>query len=136
MLSTVLRVGFALLLAAHGVAHLPGFVSAWRLAPIAELPYHTDVLAGHLHVGDGGMRAIGALWLLAALAFLAASLGTLLRQAWWEPVALVTALASLLLCALEWPAARFGVPVNVAVLAVLFLGPRLVGLVGPGALTR
>ena len=135
-MTTVLRFGFALLLAAHGVAHLPGFVSAWRLAPIAELPYHTDVLAGHLHVGDAGMRALGALWLLAALAFLAASLGALLRQPWWEPVALVAALASLLLCALEWPAARLGVPVNLAVLAVLFVGPRLVTLLGPGALGR
>ena len=127
-MSTLLRFAVAALLAGHGLAHLPGFVSAWRLATLPDLPYDTRVLAGHLDVGDGGARLLGALWLATGLAFAAAAMGVLRSQPWWEGAALAAACASLALCALEWPATRLGVPVNLAILGLLFLGPRLIGL--------
>ena len=68
-----MRFVLALLLVAHGVAHLVGFVSSWKLATLAELPYKTTVFSGRVDVGDAGIRMMGALWLLAALAFLVAA---------------------------------------------------------------
>ena len=38
-------------LLAHGVAHLVGFVSSWKLATLAELPYKTTVLSSRIDVG-------------------------------------------------------------------------------------
>jgi len=36
-----MRFVLAFVLLAHGVAHLVGFVSSWKLATLAELPYKT-----------------------------------------------------------------------------------------------
>lgn len=69
-----MRFGLAFLLAAHGVAHLVGFVSSWKLATLAELPYKTTVFSVRVDVGEAGARVMGVLWLLAALAFLVAAI--------------------------------------------------------------
>lgn len=134
---SVLRVGLGLLMLAHGIAHLPGFAGAWRLATFPDLPYHTTLLAGRLDVGDGGMRVVGALWLLLGAAFALAGVGALAGRAGWPALAVGAALASLALCVGEWPAARVGAWVDAALLVVLLAVPRLVGpaLGGPaGAL--
>jgi len=41
-----MRFVLAVLLVAHGVAHLVGFVSSWKLATLAELPYKTTAFSG------------------------------------------------------------------------------------------
>ena len=119
-----IRVGLAVLLVAHGVAHLPGSLGAWRLATFPELPYHTTLLAGRLDVGDGGMRMMGVLWLAATAAFTAAAAGALLGRDWWAALAVVAAVGSLALCALEWPATRIGLAVNVVILGAVLAGQR------------
>ena len=119
-----MRIALAILMALHGVAHLPGFVGSWRLAVLEGVPYHTTLFGGALDVGDAGMRAVGVAWLLAALGFVAASAGAALDRAWWPPLALVVTLASLALCVAELPATRIGLPVNVALLVVLLLDRR------------
>ena len=68
-----MRFVLAFFLLAHGVAHLVGFVSSWKLATLAELPYKTTVFSGRIDVGDAGIRVLGVLWLLTALAFLIAA---------------------------------------------------------------
>ena len=45
-----MRFVLALLLVAHGVAHLVGFVASWKLATLAELPYKTTVFSGRVDV--------------------------------------------------------------------------------------
>ena len=103
-------------LLAHGIAHVVGFAVAWRLTTSPDVPYHTTLLSGRLDVGDTGMRAVGALWLASACAFV---IGAILL-ATHSSVAIVTiagvALASLVLCAMEWPFARIGMVVNTVVL--------------------
>jgi hypothetical protein len=47
-----MRFVLAFFLLAHGVAHLVGFVSSWKLATLAELPYKTTVFSGRVDVGD------------------------------------------------------------------------------------
>ena len=120
-----MRFVLAVLMVMHGVAHLPGFVGSWQLAPLPGTPYRTTVLAGRLDVGDAGIRVIGALWLLAAVGFWIAALGAFTGRPWWMPVAMGVALVSLVLTVLGWPSSRIGVVVNLAILAVLVLGERV-----------
>jgi hypothetical protein len=120
-----MRTAIALLMALHGIAHLPGFLNAWELVSIEEIPYHTTVLSGRLDLGDTGIRALGVMWLAAAAVFIAAAAGALAHGSWWIPWAACAALASLLLSIAEWPEARIGVAVNAAILAALLAGTQL-----------
>jgi hypothetical protein len=79
----VMRVILVLLLLAHGIAHLPGFLVNWQLRSFPELPFRTTLFAGTLDVGLIGIRAVGVGWLLVAIAFGFAALGVLLRSGWW-----------------------------------------------------
>jgi hypothetical protein len=126
-----MRIALAVLMVLHGVAHLPGLVGSWRLAALEGIPPHTTVLAGRVDVGDAGMRALGAVWLLCTVLFWVAATGAVAHRAWWMPLALGTTLLSLALSVLELPYARIGVAVNLAILAVLTLGPRLDWLDAP-----
>ena len=115
----MLRIALAMLLVMHGVAHLPGVVGAWRLAPLAEIPVHTTVVAGRFDVGERGMRLLGIGWLVAAVLFWIVAAGVVGRDAWWVPTAAATAVLSLVLSVLELPYARIGVVVNLLLLALL-----------------
>jgi hypothetical protein len=121
-----MRIALMVLMAVHGIAHLPGFVVPWRLASLDEMPYGTTLLGGHLDVGAAGVRVVGVLWLLAALSFWAAAAGAALDAGWWVPLAAAAAAASLVLCGFGWPYARIGIPVNAAVLVLLAFRERII----------
>jgi hypothetical protein len=114
----------ALILFGHGVAHLPGFLVFWKLTMFEEMPYKTTILAGNVNVGDVGIRVVGGLWLAVALAFAASGIGTGMRLPWWQPVTLITSVFSLLLCIVDWPDARFGVFINIALIAFLLVNKQ------------
>ena len=111
-------------LIAHGLVHLLGFVVNWQLASLAEMPYKTTLLAGALDVGATGIRAVGLLWLLGAVGFVVAGGAVFNLRPWWRVFTLGATLFSLALCILGWPDARFGLLVNLAILAFLFMGRR------------
>jgi hypothetical protein len=115
----------AVVLVAHGVAHLVGFVVPWRLMTLPEMPYKTTLFAGRLDVGPDGIRVVGLLWMLAAVAFILAAIAWAVRQPWAEALTAGAALASLILCIAGWPDTRIGVVVNVLLLAAT---PLLGGL--------
>ena len=115
--------GFFLL--AHGVAHLVGFVSSWKLATLAELPYKTTLFAGRINVGDVGIRVMGTLWLLTALAFVVAASAVVMTADWAGRLMLAAAVASLMLCVAGWPDARIGVAVDVGLVLLLVIGARV-----------
>jgi hypothetical protein len=120
-----MRLALAVLLVAHGVAHLVGFVSSWNLATLAELPYKTVVFSGRVDVGDAGIRVMGVLWLLAALAFLVAAFAVATETGWAVRFTLAAVIASLILCVVGWPDARIGVAVNVGLALLIATGGRL-----------
>jgi hypothetical protein len=120
-----MRFVLASFLLAHGVAHLVGFVSSWKLATLAELPYKTTVFSGRVDVGDAGIRVMGVLWLLAALAFLVAAIAVATEAGWAVGLTVVGVIASLMLCLAGWPDARIGVAVNVGLVLLLAIGARL-----------
>lgn len=97
----------ALLLAVHGAIHLFGFVKGFGLAPVAALTRPVS-------------RGAGALWLLAAAAFVAAAAllylapGFAASGRWWV-AALPALLLSQALVAGAWADARFGTVANALV---------------------
>jgi len=119
-----MRFTFAAILGAHGIAHLVGFVVPWRLMSVAELPYRTTILAGRLDVGDGGIRIVGLLWLVAAVGMLGSAVAwaTALDSAFYATM--VAIFLSAALCLIEWPEARIGLFVNVALVLFLLLRAR------------
>lgn len=121
------RIGLAALLALHGLVHLLGFVVPFRLAEIEGFPHTTMVLDGRVDLGEGGIRVVGVLWLLAAAAFVAAAVGVWLLAPWWWGLALGVSVGSLALCVLGLPQARAGIVVDL-VLLVLLLAPAVRGL--------
>jgi len=124
----LIRLLLVLLLAGHGLAHLPGFLVPWRLANLPELPYRTTLLAGRLDVGEAGVRAVGLIWLLLALAFVILGVGVHLRSPWVVQGVTGAVAVSVVLSLLAWPEARVGVPANLLILGVLFLALRFGGL--------
>lgn len=120
-----MRIALAVLMALHGVAHLVGFAGSWQLAAAGSIPFKTTVLAGHIDLGNAGIRAFGVLWLVAAFAFVVAAGGAALDTEWWRAAALATAAGSLALTVLEWPQARIGAWLNAAIIVVLLVGWRL-----------
>jgi hypothetical protein len=112
--------------ALHGLIHVLGFVAFWPLAKVSQLPFRTALLDGRRDVGAGGIRVYAVLWLLAALGYGASVLGLLTRQDWWRATMLTVTVLSLVLTLLDWNDAKAGAVVDVVILAVLLLGPRVV----------
>ncbi len=103
-----MRYAVAALLVVHGLIHVPGFLKAWKLAELPSLSGRTIV-----HLSDGTLRVVGALWLLTAVGLVvAAALRLLDRDAWWM-VAAPTLVLSQMLIILQWGEARAGTAANV-----------------------
>lgn len=117
-----MRFVVALLMIAHGFAHLVGFLGGWRLT--SQIPYKTTLFAGHLDIGHAGVRALGLVWLATGLAFAAVGVGAWTRAAWWPTALWVVTGVSLVMCLAAWPEARVGVGLNVLLLAAAAFGVR------------
>ena len=103
----------------HGVAHLVGFVVPWRITTLEETPYKTTILNGKIDVGDSGIRAIGLVWLVTALAFMVCAIAVAMQLQWWMWVAMAATLISFDLTIIGWPESRIGVAVNVLIVVML-----------------
>jgi hypothetical protein len=114
-----MRFVIAVLFIIHGVAHLVGFVVPWRIATLKDTPYRTTILNGRVNVGDAGIRAIGVLWLLAALAYIVCGVAVIVQLQWWFWFAVVTTFVSFDLTILGWPESKIGVAVNGLIVVVL-----------------
>ncbi len=115
----MIRTLAAVLLAAHGLIHLIGFVTPWRIAALEGFTYRTTVLNGGLDVGEMGVRLIGMVWLSLAVGFVAAAYGVWRRARWAPGLAAVLASVSLVMCILGLPETFAGVAINVAILAIV-----------------
>jgi hypothetical protein len=108
----------------HGLVHLLWFVVPWRITTVNGLPYSTSVLAGRIEVGAAGVRIVGLLWLAAVVPWVAAGLGLMALAPWWQALAVGAALFSSVLCVLGLPEAKWGVLIDLIILALLFLNGR------------
>ena len=117
-----LRILVALVLFLHGFSHMVGVAGAWRLSD--KLPYKTTVVGNRIDVGHAGIKLVGALWMLAAVAFTVAAIAVVGRAPWWPSYAAAVSLASLALCVVGWPEARIGLAINAVLIALLVLATR------------
>ena len=124
----------AVALALHGVIHLIGFVSPWRIASLDGFAYRTTVLGGAQDVGDAGVRLIGLVWLGLTVGFLTAGYGVWRQKPWAIGLTGVLAMLSLIVCVIGLPETAAGVAIDVVILAtasyVAFYKSRSLGPIG------
>ncbi|MCX6048862.1 MAG: ABC transporter permease [Chloroflexi bacterium] len=109
----------------HGLIHLMGTFAYMKLGVIQQLPYKTTVLGNRWDLGAGGIAVYGALWAVAAIGFMVVAVALFLGWSWSQPVLVGVTLLSLTLTALDWDVAFAGVILNFAILALIWLGPRI-----------
>ena len=117
-----MRVMLSVFLALHGVAHLVGFVGPWGLS--SSVQPQGALFGGRLPLGSDGMKAVGVLWLLTGLLFVAAGIAGVANASWVTTLIVVAAAASLLLGLSAMPAARIGVAINIAILVAFVIASR------------
>lgn len=111
----MIRRAAAVLLAAHGLVHLIGFVSPWRIASLEGFAYRTTVFGGTQDIGDVGVRALGLVWLALTFGFAAAGFGVWRQKFWGIALAGALAVASLAVCVAGLPETSAGVAINLVV---------------------
>jgi hypothetical protein len=121
----ILTIIAAVVLIVHGLIHLMGTAVYVRHAEIKGLSYKTTLLGGRWELGDAGIRIFGALWILPAVGFVAAALALFAGWMWWKPVLVGVALVSLALTALDWSSAFMGAIVDIVILGLVLLAPRI-----------
>jgi hypothetical protein len=121
----ILTIIASIVLIMHGLIHLMGTTAYLKLAEIKGLPYKTTVLDGRWDLGANGIAVYGALWAVAAIGFIVAAVAVIAGWSWWQPVLFGVTLFSLVLTALDWGVAYAGVIINIVILAVVWVGPRI-----------
>ena len=116
---SALRTAAGVLLALHGIAHLPGFLAAWQLSRNPGLVYKTTVLSGRVDLGAAGIRVLGSFWLLTSLGFLYSALSTATNRPHWLAGAAIVTITSFALSVINWPDSRVGVAINLFILMAL-----------------
>lgn len=109
----------AVALALHGVIHLIGFVSPWRIASLEGFAYRTTILAGAQDIGDAGVRLIGLVWLGLTVGFLTAGYGVWRGKPWAVGLTGVLAVVSLIVGVAGLPETAAGVAIDVVILATV-----------------
>jgi len=115
------RYVFAALLLIHGFAHLVGFIVAWKLATLEEMPYKTTLLGGRWDVGDAGIRGVGVLWALVGLGIFTLGGVLALTGVLSEGPLLAFSLVSSVLCVLGWPDSKLGLVANAVIVGLYFV---------------
>jgi hypothetical protein len=122
--SAMLRTLVALVLIMHGLAHAMGFLESWTRINVGfrDAPW----VLGGATVESAVGKAFGLLWLVAMAGWVGAGLGLLLHQEWWVPLAIASAVVSLVTILPWWntvvDGARFGgTLVDAGMLALLLL---------------
>jgi hypothetical protein len=122
-MTRTLAIVAAIVLFLHGLIHLMGTAAYLKLATIQALPFKTTLLNGRWELGEMGIKAYGALWLVPTIGFAIVAIALLLGWSWWSPALMVIALFSLVLTVLDWNIAFAGILINLVVLAALWLKP-------------
>ncbi len=117
--SLMIRRIAATVLALHGVIHLIGFVTPWRIATLEGFTYRTTVFNGAWDIGGAGVQALGLVWLGLTFGFLVAGYGIWRGERWAVGLTGVLAIVSLVVCALGLPEAVAGVVIDAVILAAV-----------------
>ena len=124
-LGRLARPVLAFVLALHGLVHWIGFAIPFGLMESTSNTYTTRALWGALDLGDTGARILGLGYLALIIPFFVAAYGIVRRTRWSLPLTAVTAGLSAVICALGSPNAVIGLAMNVVIVALAVLAPRL-----------
>lgn len=124
-MSKTIQIIFAIVLGLHGLIHSIGPAVYMKLTEIQGFSYKTTLLDGRWDIGENGIRIFGALWVLPAVAFIVAAIALLAGWEWWRLVLVAGTFLSLVLTVLDWRIAYAGIVINIVILAVVWLGPRI-----------
>ena len=114
-----MKIAVALFLFIHGFAHIVGFVVYWRIMKVKDVEYKTTIFPGSMNVGDGGIKFIGFVYLISALAFGFMGYDLLTNGVYfWEYIWTVT-MVSTVLCITGWPDTKLGILTNVILIVFL-----------------
>jgi hypothetical protein len=93
--SNILRWAIIVVLLAHGIGHIMGFLESWTTIPMGftNQPW---LLSNSVTIESAAGRAFGLLWLVAMIAFLGAVFGLVTHQEWWRTLAIAAAFISLM----------------------------------------
>jgi hypothetical protein len=112
-------IALAAFIALHGLAHMVGFAAPWGY--MKNPPPLDSLFVNKLSLTSASMKILGIFWFAAAIVFVAAAVGLIRKEAWWTSVALVGCLLSIALSVAFLPYAKFGLLVDVALIAFLFV---------------
>jgi hypothetical protein len=115
----MMRPTAAVLLAVHGLIHLVGFVSPWRIATLEGFAYRTTAFNAGLDIGDVGVRLIGLVWLGLTFGFLAAGHAVWRGKQWAVGLTGALVMVSLIVCVAGLPETAAGVAIDVVILATV-----------------
>jgi hypothetical protein len=110
----MLRIIFSALLFVHGLIHLIGFYSEWKLGSSTLISGKTL-----LPLNSSLSHISGIVWLLTALSFTASGILYILKNDSFRIAAIIALILSQLLIVLYWHDARFGTITNVIILIVV-----------------
>jgi hypothetical protein len=114
----------AIFLFIHGFAHVVGFLVYWRILKDKDVEYKTTIFPGDINVGDVGIRFIGLIYLLIAIAlgYLGYDLLTdaIVFQEYIWPITVM----STVLTVFGWPDTKFGLLANGILIAFLWLNSQ------------
>lgn len=105
----------------HGLGHSMGVLGAWTKVEVGftDRPW---ILPGEISVRGPVGRAWALLWLVAIVAWVAAGLGVISDQDWWQPLAAVGAVASLLAIVPWWNTVPAGARLGGAIVDLVAIG--------------
>ena len=115
------------LLVIHGLIHAIGFAGAFNLAEF-EGGSKTPTNFVTADIGTPTLKILGALWMVALVAFLLAATLLLMDSASWRPAAVAAALISMVPIAMWWQVSPMGAVANALVIAAVVIAPRLDGV--------
>ena len=112
----MLKFAFSLVLSLHGLIHLVGFVSAFKLASLPQLTGKTVFT-----LPADAAKPLGLLWLIVGSLFLSAAIIFWLKKEWWWIIGTAALVLSQALIILYWPEAKFGTAANLIILVGIIL---------------
>ncbi|MHA2062603.1 MAG: hypothetical protein ACW963_09990 [Candidatus Sifarchaeia archaeon] len=118
---------YTIVLLVHGIGHLIGVISI--VGGLIKSPKFTSnswLLSDRLGLSEAVVRALGMLWLVAIVGFIAATWGFWFNLVWWRPLSWTMVALSIGLFVLWWNAFTVNLPIqanigNIIVIAGLFL---------------
>ena len=125
---------FALFLVLHGLVHVIGFTVPWGLGGPRQVEHSTWIVNHSIDVGDAAVKALGFVWLAAAVAIVVVGVMFWRGHPRARRTAIVLLVGSLVLCTIGLPASVMGLAIDVLLLALLAIAPdRLIVRADSGA---